>query len=241
MHKEVVMYRQNPLLKKVLITADEVVFHAPVKNEVHRREIEQSIIIAEERFIRPQLGFDLYMELIGQKNTVVTAANKDALETQINQSMPSGSTAVTLKEGDIVNALELMSTASYKELWTEHLWKLTAEAVMLITLPEGYIRFGSEGTHMSQPPAGPMSSSNIVAPELKALQYAIDKKLRDRIDPLTEAMHLWICYKRSQDKTLFTKYAQKCPCDDLPDGLSYKRKTQFLTDLYDDDENEDCC
>lgn len=235
------MYRQNPLLKKVLITADEVVFHAPVKHEVDRREIEQSIIIAEERFIRPQLGFDLYMELLDQKNIVVTAGNKATLENQVNQSLPTDSTAVTLKEGDIVNALELMSTASYKELWTEHLWKLTAEAVMLITLPEGYIRFGSEGTHMSQPPAGPMSSSNIVAPELKALQYAIDKKLRDRIDPLTEAMHLWICYKRSQDKTLFTKYAQKCPCDDLPDGLSYKRKTQFLTDLYDDDENEDCC
>src|SRR5947207_928971 len=100
------MYRLNPLKRNVLITTDEVIFHAPTKQTLDPRTIEQHIIVAEERFIRPALGYDFYQALVVAKNTLVTSSNKSTLETTINDSLEEGQKQVELTEGQVVNAYE---------------------------------------------------------------------------------------------------------------------------------------
>lgn len=223
----------------MIITADEVIFHAPTKQTLDVRMIEQSIIVAEERLIRPALGFDLYTAIIDSKNKVVTAGNLSALQAELSAAVPDSATLTTLKEGDIVNAMEYLS-AENLALWKQHLWKLTAECVMLLAFPEGFVQFGSEGTVHSQPASGPMSTG-MVTPELRSIKWAMDKKMMDRIDPLREAMHQWLCKKQKADSTLYVLYTSPCDCD--VDGVAYKRKTDIVLGLYDevDDVDLNCC
>lgn len=228
------MYRINPLMRNVLITADEVIFHAPTKHTLDVRTVTQSIIIAEERIIRPALTDDLYYALIEQKNLTVTSANRPALELQINDSLPVGSESVVLEEGDIVNALEFLS-ADNLSLWKQHLWKLTAECVMLSASPEAYLQFASEGIVHSAPPAGPMNTAAVVSPELRSIKWLMDKKMMDRIDPLTESMHAWLCRNKKQ----YPLYQKECECDSK--GVAYKRKSDIVLGLYADiDELKNC-
>jgi hypothetical protein len=230
------MYRINPLKRNVLITVDEVVFHAPTKQTLDPRTIEQHIIVAEERFIRPHLGYDFYQALVVAKNTIVTSANKGTLETQINNSLEEGQTVAELTEGQVVNAYEFLSTDNQK-LWTEHLWKLTAECVMLLAYPEGLVQFGTEGVHLSNPPASPMGGGT-ASPDLRTMKWAMDKKLMDRIDPLLESMHQWLCKQQDADVSKFATYDKDCDCN--YEGVAYKRKTDFILGLYDDVDNDEC-
>lgn len=226
------MYRVNFLMRNVLITPDEVVFHAPTKHTLDPRTIQNSIIIAEERFVRPALTDAFYEALCSEKNKEITADNKAAIEAAISASVGS---QVTLEVGDIVNALEYLNS-DYKTFWKQHLWKLTAECVMLIAVPEAFVQFGSEGLVHNAPPAGPMTSSGVVSPELKTVKWSMDKKMMDRIDPLIEAMHAWLC-KRKQTYPLYTK---ACDCD--ASGVAYQRKTDFIFGIYDDEEeSNNCC
>jgi hypothetical protein len=55
-------------MRNVLITTDEVIFHAPTKQTLDPRTIQNSIIIAEERFIVPAIDYPLYYELASTKN-----------------------------------------------------------------------------------------------------------------------------------------------------------------------------
>jgi hypothetical protein len=228
------MYRLNPLKRNVLITADEVIFHAPTKQTLDPRTIEQHIIIAEERFIRPALCYDFYQALIAAKNTLVTSSNLSTLETEINDSLTDDQQVVALEEGQVINALEFLS-ADNQRLWTEHLWKLTAECVMLIAYPETYLQFGTEGVHMTNPIASPMGNSGPTSPDLRTMKWSIDKKLMDRIDPLLESMHQWLCKQQDADATKYTDYKKECDCN--ANGIAYKRKTDFILGLYD---NIDC-
>lgn len=231
------MYRKNPLERNVLITTDEVVFHAPSKHTVDPRMIEQSIIVAEERLIRPALGYDLYTAFIDQKNLLITSGNKVAQQALVDASLPTGSQPQTLEEGSIVNASEYLS-AENLALWKQHLWKLTAESVMLLAYPEGFVQFTSEGTIHTQPPAGPLNSGGLVTPELRSVKWVMDKKMMDRIDPLREAMHLWLCKKQKADDSLYPLYKKACDCN--ADGVAYKRKTDIILGLYNDiDRNDD--
>lgn len=235
------MYRLNPLKRNVLITVDEVIFHAPVGQTIDPRTIEQSIIIAEEGVIRPALGYDLYRALVDSKNTLVTAGNKASLQTTILASLPEGSQDVVLNEGDIVNAYEYLSTEN-KTLWTEHLWKLVAEVVIMTAYPEGFVQLDSQGVHQKNPPAGPLTSGGIVSPDLRTMKWSLDKKQMMRIDPLREAMHLWLCKQQKADKTKYTLYDRACDCD--ADGVAYKRKTDLVLTAYDDIDGIDtgnCC
>lgn len=231
------MYRLNPLMRNVLITTDEVIFHAPTKHTLDPRTIQQSIIIAEERFIRPALCYDLYESIVTAKNKLVTAENKDALQNEINGSLAPGSQSVVLKEGDIVNAIEYLS-GDYITLWKTHLWKLTAECVMLLAVPEAFVQFASEGVVHTSPMASAINASGISTPELKSVRWAMDKKLMDRIDPLIEAMHVWICKQRSSDSSKYAGYCKACDCS--ADGVAYKRKSDWVMGVYDDDQNCDC-
>ncbi len=227
------MYRINPLMRNVLITTDEVIFHAPTKHTLDPRTIQNSIIIAEERFIRPALSSAYYEYLCGIKNKEVTADNKSAIEAEITNSLPAGSDPVVLEVGDIVNSRNYL-TGHDLNLWKQHLWKLIAEAVVLVSFPEGFVQFTSEGVVHNAPPAGPMTTSGVVSPDLKTVKWSLDKKIQLRIDPLLEAMHNWICER----KIYYPVYGKPCDCD--ASGKSIGKRSDWVLGIYDDEEN-DCC
>lgn len=215
------MFNLNPLMRPVLITADEVVFHAPSKHTLDLRTIEQSIIVAEERFIRPALGDEFYEALIAAKNTEVTDANINTLRAV----MPN----TAIYAGQYVNSFTNLSDAN-KLLWKMHLWKLTAECVMMLATPEGFVQFSSEGVVHTNPTAGPLTSGNVITPSLGAVKWTMDKKLMDRIDPLLDAMHKWLC-KRIVDYPLY-----KNPCDCDTEAGSNPRRSDIVLGIYDDEE-----
>lgn len=234
------MYRVNDLQRNVLITTDEVLFHAPTGHTLDPRTIRQNIIIAEEGIIRVALGYDFYRALVDEKNTLIDSANKAAQQILILDSIPEGSQDVKLEEGMRVNALENLS-AENQTLWTEHLWKLCAEVVILVAYPEGFVQLGTEGVHHKAPPAGPMSTG-VVSPDLRTMKWAMDKKHMMRIDPLRESMHLWLCKQQKADSTKYTLYEKYCDCN--ADGVPYKRKTDVVIGIYDDVDYpnpNDCC
>ncbi len=219
------MYNLNPLMRPVLITAPEVLFHAPTKHTLDIRTIEQSIIVAEERFLRPALGDSFYEALITAKNTEATEANIATLQPLIPTT--------TIYVGHYLNSYTYLSAAN-KLLWKMHLWKLAAECVMMLATPEGFVQFGSEGVVHTNPTAGPLTSGNVITPSLGAVKWTMDKKLMDRIDPLLEAMHNWIC-KRSADYPLYEK---PCECDNS--GNANQRRSDFVLGIYDDEDEGGC-
>lgn len=231
------MFRNNPLMRNVLITTDEVIFHAPTKQTLDSRTIQNSIIIAEERLIRPALGNEMYEALLEEKNREVTAGNKPGLETQVNAGLPSGSGTVTLSEGQLINAFEFLS-ADNLALWKQHLWKLTAECVMLLAVPEGFVQFGSEGVIHTAPVASPLNTTGVSTPELKSVRWAMDKKMMDRIDPLMEAMHSWLCTRKKANRSIYPLYDKDCGCDH--NGVPYKKRSDLVLGLYDDDDDDKC-
>lgn len=225
----------------MLITTDEVIFHAPTGHTIDPRMIEHNIIVAEEWIIRVALGYDFYRALVDSKNLLITSGNKSAQQTLIQASLPTDAQDVVLNEGDIVNAYEYLS-AENKTLWTEHLWKLVAEVVILVAYPEGFVQLDTQGVHHKAPPAGPMTTG-VVSPDLRTMKWAMDKKHMMRIDPLRESMHLWLCKQQKADSTKYTLYEKACDCN--ADGVAYKRKTDLVLGIYDDvdypDGTTDCC
>lgn len=219
------MYNLNPLMRDVLITAEEVIFHAPTKHTLDPRTIEQSIIIAEERFIRPELDFAMYTALAMEKNKLVTNENKGDLQTYFQ--------GYTLKIGDVVNAYEFLSAYNL-DLWKQHLWKLLAECVMVIAFPEAYIQFGSAGISHTVAPASPMGGSGDVSPDLRSVKWMMDKKLMDRIDPLIQSMKDYLCRARTVAPLSFPLYTKECPCDNV---TKQTKRNDIVLGLYDDEPN----
>ena len=224
------MYRVNPLLRNTLITTDEVIFHAPTKQTIDPRMIEQNIIIAEERFIRPLLGLAMYNDMCSQKNEVVDNTTLDELTEDVNADLPDGAPPYVLNIGDIVNAMEFLE-ADYLNLWKTYLWKLTAECVMLMSMAEGFVQFGNEGVSHSMPQSGALSAAGVVSPALKTVQWAIDKKMMDRVDPLIEATKLFLAGNNGS----YPLYVVPPGCG--PDGISTLRKSDIVLGLYDDIDN----
>lgn len=219
------MYSLNKLERNVLITVDEVLFHAPTSHQLDPRMIEQSIIVAEERFIRPEIGYSMYESLIGAKNVVVTSGNIVSLQALMGAEP-------VLVEGNIVNAYELLSTDN-KSLWKNHLWKLTSECVIASAFPEAFVQFTSEGAIHKSPPAGLMVTSGSVTPLSSSMKWTLDKKIQDRLAPLIQAMHNYLC----RNKSLFAYYNSKdCleGCDDSDTDRNDKWAGIAL-DLYTDD------
>lgn len=224
------MYRINHLQRNVLITVDEVIFHAPTKHTLDHRIVQQSIIIAEESHVRPAIGNALYYHLLEQKNKVVTAENKEELQQDILSD--TGQTAV-LKEGTIMNAAEFLSESDL-ELWRQHLWKLTAECVAFISAPEAFIQLGSEGVVHNVPSGGAMNSGSLETPALGSMKWLMDKKLQNRIDPLISAMHEWICFKKKN----YPLYSVPCQCDEQDTARG--KRSGFVLGVYDEDD-KNCC
>jgi hypothetical protein len=223
------MYRVNTLQQNTLLTPDEVIFHVPTKQTLDPRTVLNSIIVTELRFIMQELGYDIYSDMINQKNVPVTSSNLADLQTHF--------TDVTLKIGDLVNASEFLS-APYLKLWKQgNLWKLCAEAVLLLAAPDEFIQFRTEGIVHPNPPASVMSSAGVVTPDLKSVRWMMDKKLSDRIDPLLESVKGFICATPSD----YPKYTG-CPCtDDNGPQNSNSRRTNWVTGIYDSDDKNCGC
>jgi hypothetical protein len=211
------MYSLNHLNRNVLIMADEVLFHAPTSHTADHRMIEQAIIIAEERFIRPAICRDMYDDFRNQKNVVVDNTNNATLNAATN---------MTLTAGQIVNALELVTNPWYKKLWNEYLWKICAEVVIYTATPTNFSEYTSQGEMINNPKSILNEGQGATSAGIKEVQWKMDKILMDRIDPLIQAMHDWIC----ENKTEFPKYCKPCACSE--DGVSYKRKSGWIHNIY---------
>jgi hypothetical protein len=235
------MHLINRLGRNVLITPDEVIFHAATDQEIDARQILQNIIVAEERFIANTLGDKFYEDFISKKNVKITANNRAAMLVKINATLLSlNKTEITLNDipvGSIINAIELVENEWYVKLWDRFLWKLTAECVDMMTIVPSWLRHTSSGQQLNNPNAFGGNGAASASGSQKDVQFKIDTFLRDRIDPLTERMRLWIC----QNKEKFTLYEKSC--GDLecggqsgsnPDGISHLGKTNFILGLYND-------
>jgi hypothetical protein len=221
---------------------DEVLFHMASDHEVDERQILQNIIVAEERFIANALCDKFYEDLIAAKNRKVTEENRTGLLVLINaQQEVRGRCQLTdedLPIGTIINAIEFVEDTDYVELWDRFLWKLTAECVDYMTIVPSWLRHTSSGQMMNNPRV--IGGSGSASGDPKDIQFKMNSFLQDRIDPLLERMRLWIC----EHKDLYPLYCKDCgdclPCssssDEKPDGVSHLRKTDFIMNIYDDDD-----
>lgn len=224
------MISLNPLKTNVLITTDEVIFHAPMEGTVDPRSILQSIIIAERRFIKPMLGAAVYDALIAAKNKEVTVANIVAVQAEFDAARGTDRDPIVLVEGDIVNSDTYLS-AGQKALWYGYLHKITAECVYFMALPVNRSRFDSQGV-IQNSPASITGGSGPASIDLRDLKHLMDRSLQDRISPLMEDMHQYLC------KIKYSGYTKDCGCDSS--GTTYKKKSDFILSMYDDDEKCRC-
>lgn len=219
------MISVNYLRTKVLATSDDVIFHAPTDHNMDPRTINQSIIIAERRFIKPALGSTLYNTLVATKNILVTPANIAMLQATIDSAASTDREPIVLRSGDYVNSDGYFNTDE-QLLWQEHLAKLVAEAVYFVTLPPARSRLGSRGLIKNFPEIiGPMSGEAVSA-DLRDLKHLMDRSLQDRISPLLDDMHDYMC------EVGFRGYERDCGCND---GRPKGKKTDIVFGLYDSD------
>jgi len=234
------MYRLNLLPRKVLITTDEVIRMGPVEETVSPGNLEQAIIIAEERFVKKLMCKDFYNAFRDAKNVIVNSINKPFLETQINADNTGQS--VVLSIGQMINAIEFVDNQWFKNWWFEYGWKIVAECVVYIATPTNYIKYTSQGQMQNNPQMlGGLGSQGAgsASVQLKDIKWTMDKLLMDRIDPLIEASHEWLC----DNKINFPEYnCKECACaNGKNDGVSYLRKTGYVHDIYDNDLGTNCC
>lgn len=225
------MYQINRLNRNVLITPQEVIYHAATGHTVDERMILQNIIIAEQRFVAPILGFDFYESLITEKNVTVTSGNQSTLLADINAYASTIGTDVftvsDIPEGTIINASEKLS-ADNKILWDQHLWKLVAECVECVLILPSWLQHTSQGQQKNNPEVIGGNGQNSVTGDLKDVKYKEDKYIQNRIDPLTESLKYFLC-KNNNKYPLY-----KCVSES--DGVSYQRKSPIIFGIYDDNE-----
>lgn len=233
------MWLINRLNRNVLITPDEVIFHAATDGDINERQILNNIIVAEERFIANILGDAFYEDFISKKNVRVTTDNQADLLTKINTSLVlNGNDEILANDippGTIVNAIELIDNEWYVKLWDRFLWKLTAECVDMMTIVPSWLRHTSAGQQMNNPEVIGGSDGGSVTGKVGDVKFKMNTSLQDRIDPLASRMKLWLC----QNKSNFQLYKGECvsECDengDAVDGISSLGKTNFILNIYND-------
>lgn len=213
------------LHRKTLINPHEVAKVVANSEGLDLKRIQNSIIVAEERFIRPLLGYEFYEQLLSQKNIAITNANKSDYQTKLNAQYGTGT--YELKEGEVVSDSDALS-ADNKVLWKEHLWSITAECVMVVAYPANYADFTSSGIVHNAPKIDAIGSNNKNTPELATIKWQIDKMVTGRIDPLINSFNQYICINKAK----YPLYKKSCDCGE--DGNTYAGSTVILTGVYDD-------
>lgn len=230
------MYQINKLNRPVLITPTEVLFHAPTDQVIDERQILNNIIIAEERWIANALGDALYEDFISKKNRRVTLQNQALLVDEINATLEPMEyiSAKDIPIGSYVNAIEFIKEEGYIKLWERFLWKLTAECVDVTATIPSWVRHTSAGQMKNNPNTIGGNGSNSASAEMKEVQLKVTRAIQDRIDPLIERMKMWLC----NNQTYFSQFkldCYGCGADGNNDGISHIRKTNFITNVYDND------
>jgi hypothetical protein len=215
----------NRLRTEVLITTDEVIFHAPTDHQADPRTIENNIIIAERRFVKPILKGVLYQALIETKNKLVTAGNKVSLQTDVNTGRGADREAITLNEGDYVNS-DTYLDVNQQALWKKHLHKIVAECVWLVALPVQRVRFVAGGVVKNYPESISENRTSVTA-DLPDLKHLMDKGLNERITVLIQDMYEYLC------ENSFSGFQKNC-CDD--ESASSQKSSGVIFGLYDDDD-----
>ena len=218
----------NPLRTKVLITSDEVIFHAPTDQTIDPRIILNNIIIAERRFIKPLLGSSVYNLLIDNKNLIVTPSNKAALQTVVNANRPTDRKEIVLNTGDYVNS-DTYLNEQQQELWFNYLHKIVAECVWFVALPVNRARFTASGVVKNHPDTITENKESVTV-DLKDLKHLLDKGLQERITPLIDDLHEYMC------SVSYPGYTRDCGCNKKPS----RKMSGVLFGLY-DDEPRKCC
>lgn len=218
----------NPLRTKVLITTDEVIFHAPTDQEVDPRNLLSNIIIAERRFVKPLLGAGVYQALIDNKNLLVTSSNKASLQAIVNDGRPTDREPITLNTGDYVNS-DTYLNAQQQDLWYNYLHKIVAECVWFCALPVNRARFTAKGV-IKNYPENIAQNQDSVTIDLKDLKHLLDKGLQERITPLIDDCHEYMC------TVGYPGYTRDCGCKDK----QVQKMSGVLFGLYDDD-HRGCC
>lgn len=237
------MYRINRLNRPVLITPDEVLFHMASDDGIDERQILNNIIVAEERFIANAMCDKFYEDFVEKKNKTITAENQSATLVLLNAQNKSQNLDVLTKDdvpiGTIINAIEFVEDADYVKLWNWHLWKLVAECVDYTATIPSWLRHTNTGQQQNNPKVIGGNGSGSASGDGKDIKIKMESALSDRIDPLIERMRLWICARKSK-YPLYCKDCDDCLCsdssDDQPDGVSFKRKTDFVLGIYDNEE-----
>jgi hypothetical protein len=211
------------LRAKVLLTSDEVMFHAPTDEHMDPRTILQNIIIAERRFIKPAIGTSIYNTLVTNKNILVTPANVEMLTESVNADREPDRETLVLHPGDYVNS-DFYLNEVQQDLWREHLAKVAAEAVWLVSMPVNRIRSTAKGLIKNFPEIiGPMNGEATSA-DLRDMKHLMDRGLQDRVSVLLDDLHEYMC------TVSFTGYTRDCGCGKVP-----SKKADIVFGLYDDD------
>lgn len=231
------MYRLNPFTRNVLITSDEVIANGPVgEDAVSPGNLNDAIVIAEERFIKKAICKAMYYDFRDKKNVLVTISNKSYLEGLVNEG--NVGELIELQVGQIINAIEIVDNQWYVKLWHEFLWKITAECVVYIATPTNWSQYKTSGEMQNNPKSITNEGSGAASIDLKDVKWKMDKILMDRINPLMEVMHEWIC----DNKANFPLYTTPCPCDNSnTNGVSVSGKTGWIHNIYNDGNRGDCC
>lgn len=219
---------------------DEVLFHAATDQVIDERQILNNIIIGEERWIANVLGDSLYEAFIDKKNKKITAINRPEILLAINadhaeRDIPEIVEA-DLKIGMIINSIEFVDDEWMVKLWNRFLWKLTAECVDVATTIPSWVRHTSAGQMKNSPNVLGGNGQNSASAELKEVLLKLNLAIQDRIDPLMERMKMWMCKNRDN----FSSYKIDCggydcgSSDGSLDGISHLRKTNFITNIYKD-------
>lgn len=220
------MIAVQDLHRNTLINPQEVAKVIAYSDGIDLKRIQNSIIVAEERFIRPLLGFEFYDQLLTQKNVLITNDNKSSYQAKIDALY--GEEKYALKAGEVVNDIDGLN-ADNKLLWKEHLWSITAECVMVVAYPANYADFTSSGIVHNAPKIDAIGSNNKNTPELATVKWQIDKMVTGRIDPLINSFNKYICINKSK----YPLYKKSCDCGE--DGNTYTGSTVILTGVYDDE------
>lgn len=208
------MYRLNKTNRNVLITPDEVIFHAPTTGEEGERQILNNIIVAEERWISEALGFDFYEHLINSKNRRVNAENKSELLEKIKVSYAEMGIEFSdeiLKNGMIVNSIDFITDEWVKKLWNQYLWKITAECVDLMAIIPSWLKTSASGQQMQNPKTIGSMDQKSASGERADVKMKMDNALLERIEPMLKRMHEWLC-KHKAHFPLYTKSCDDCEC-----------------------------
>jgi hypothetical protein len=215
------MYKKLPIpQRKSLIVFEEVVTLAPTENDVARKQLEDAIQIAEERFVRPKICAAFYNDFRERKNVMVTVANLAYIQDFMEEE---------IEVGDVVNAIEFVDNEWYVLLWYEHLWKLTAEAVMYIASPTNYSRFTASGEMLNNPQVITGEGRGASSVDLGTMKWKHDRMLQDRIAPLVAGMDQWLYGNRVYFPAMDCKQWNYTTTSN---GVALHRKTPWIHGVY---------